>query len=488
MIYEMEQKSDLQMGTMLIVRVPESDIDKKAYLTLRDERPPYVLPFKCRVIDGVYEFTYSLENRSYFKFERGNYDVNEYVEMWQSILLPLQDCQDYFMTSSSFVFDYDNLFYDKDEKITSYVYIPTRKEVSGLDEIKKMIQEIAKNHKVSDPRMENDLLWAMNDFKLNEFLDKVNSFKTTSGAAQSKSSPSRPQPQPYSTPVMPGSQEPSVNTAPNLGSVLNNSINNLHNQVPRQYPKSEEKPVFEPAPSPMSDDIVLNFDKAKGKKPAKPEKEEKKKSAFSLGSSKKDKPKKEKVEKDKEKKGKDFLGGLFGKKNKEGSQAEGGISQGAVGDYYSSHSNGAGQEAPASYPKNINIQPALNFGNDGADDKTEILVEAASGARFRYIGNQGHPSFITINLEPGQIFTIGRVDNSGTIRRSDFEFDARTKAVSRNHAVIGRNEAGYYIVDRDSSAGTFVDDVKLHPNSPFALRPGAKVSFGNLGADYVFEE
>ena len=71
----------------------------------------------------------------------------------------------------------------------------------------------------------------------------------------------------------------------------------------------------------------------------------------------------------------------------------------------------------------------------------------------------------------------------------DFEFDKKTKAVSRRHAVIERQADGSYaLVDLSSSAGTFVDGQRLTANVPQVLHRGARVAFGTAGADYVWEE
>lgn len=99
------------------------------------------------------------------------------------------------------------------------------------------------------------------------------------------------------------------------------------------------------------------------------------------------------------------------------------------------------------------------------------------------------PQAIPVELPLGGRFTIGRFDVSVGRRQSDFEFDQRTKAVSRHHAVLERQMDGNWrISDCGSKAGTFVDGQKLQPNTPYRIRSGARISFGTAGADYVWEE
>lgn len=99
------------------------------------------------------------------------------------------------------------------------------------------------------------------------------------------------------------------------------------------------------------------------------------------------------------------------------------------------------------------------------------------------------PQVISVELPLGGRFTIGRFDVSVGRRQSDFEFDQRTKAVSRHHAVLERQmDGGWQISDCGSKAGTFVDGQKLQANVPCRIRSGTRISFGSAGADYIWEE
>ena len=118
---------------------------------------------------------------------------------------------------------------------------------------------------------------------------------------------------------------------------------------------------------------------------------------------------------------------------------------------------------------------------------TENISDTLDGTGLRYVGNSLLPQFIKVKIEEGEIFTIGRFDATAGKQKSSFEFDKKTKAVSRRHAVIERETDGYKIVDLSSSAGTFVNERKIPPNTPFALEAGIRVSFGNCGANYVWE-
>lgn len=103
--------------------------------------------------------------------------------------------------------------------------------------------------------------------------------------------------------------------------------------------------------------------------------------------------------------------------------------------------------------------------------------------------NELLPRVIPVELPYGGTLTIGRFDVSVGHKQSGFEFDKKTKAVSRRHAMIERQrDGGYVLSDRGSRAGTFVNGQRLQPNVPCRLQRGDRVSFGNGGADYLWEE
>jgi len=118
---------------------------------------------------------------------------------------------------------------------------------------------------------------------------------------------------------------------------------------------------------------------------------------------------------------------------------------------------------------------------------TQNMSVISGGSGLRYIGRAHLPPFIEVLIDRGQIYTVGRFDAAIGKKQSNFEFDKKTKAVSRRHAAIERDTEGYKIIDLSSSAGTYVNDKKLQPNTPLRLETGSRVSFGNSGADYVWE-
>jgi pSer/pThr/pTyr-binding forkhead associated (FHA) protein len=115
-------------------------------------------------------------------------------------------------------------------------------------------------------------------------------------------------------------------------------------------------------------------------------------------------------------------------------------------------------------------------------------IHKNSRTQFCYEGNAGYPNAIGVDLKVGGFFTIGRFDASKDAKKSSFEFCRAAKDVSRQHAAVVRNVDGHSLVDLSSSSGTYLDGCKLQANIPHKLTNGCRVSFGYLGADYIWIE
>ena len=127
---------------------------------------------------------------------------------------------------------------------------------------------------------------------------------------------------------------------------------------------------------------------------------------------------------------------------------------------------------------------SISPGNDGAGSRA-----LQAGAKLRLIGLYSLPDIIPLPLgNSGRPFIIGRFDVCVGKKQQDFEFDQDTKGVSRRHASIRRTASQTFVTDLDSRAGTFVNGKQIAPGAPCPIHHGDRVSFGYLGADYVFED
>lgn len=432
MTYEIQSKSDFQMGETLTVRLPEKDLDFKALRTIQNDCPEFLLPFRYRLVDGEVELTYQVGGRSKIAYLSGRRTPAEYGDMWFGLLQPLLDCGDWFMRPESFVLLPDYLYCDKVIRAIRFVYIPSVRPCSDQSALQSVVMEMAKMNHVTDVDLENKVVWAIQDFNIHSFLQLI---KESKGA----------EPAPAPTPAPAPQAKPSA------------PVREAPVQQPVYPPQPPAQPAYtppaakqdKPAPMGRDDEIQIQFPPDK-----KAEKTRKAKGGL-FGSKKEEKPK--------------AKGVFWGRKKNRQEIVAGAAAQPIQ----------MPQSAPVSMPP-----PAID---DIGDDVTVVEPPRFGGARFRYVGAGGHPAYIPVTVSPGAVFTIGRFDESVGVRQSDFEFPNKTTAVSRRHAAVERKDDGYHIVDLGSSAGTFLNGRKMPPNAPFMLVPGCRVSFGFCGADYIWE-
>lgn len=455
MKFEIQERIDLS-GTMTTVRIPEGSLDKSALYTLQADMPDFIVPFRYRFIDGYVEFTYEVERYTKLQYFFNRKTAAEYVEFWEQLLQPLLDCSDWFLNPFSFVLNSRYIYVDKSGKRISYLYIPAQEQRAEFKELKDFVVDIYYKNPVMDQSIENKVLKAiMQDFQPRVFLQMLRDTRRVTSEYRVAEEPKR-------NVVMPEIKRCEKEVAAPVATPIAAAV-----------PEPDVKPVDEPIVSAVEiqafDDIVINIPDGKS---AKKEKGEVRK-----------KDKKEKKEKS---------WGLFGKKESkpESRELRFGAAENRMDDLQidipiSAHEKVAAvRRAPVVQPSAVsNGITTENFGEETRLDEEYGIT------RLRLAGDVTLPKEIRVEIQPNQIFSVGRYDVTVGHKQSSFEFERNTKAVSRHHAAIERQEDGTYtIVDLSSSAGTFVQGQRLTPNVPQMLRTGYRVSFGTSGADYIWEE
>jgi len=454
-------KSDFQTGATLVVKLPEKDLDKKAFYTIQANCPNFLLPFHHRSVDEQVELAYQIGKSSKLVYLSGTLSPKIYAELLHSTISPLLECEDWFLTPYSFVFDNNHIYYDDESKTVKYLYIPSVKQISELESLTDMINALAEHIRVADADLENKVLRALRkDFNPTEFIEMLKPYHVE---AVKESTPAMRQTQPYSQQtaqpiVAPQQQQPEVAV---------NQVQMASQEMPQ--------PMSAPPSAPSStDDIVIDIGgKSKGKQKkvkTKPPPKEKRGGLFGGKSKEKQAAK----------------GGLFGGKPKE-KETQTGIMMGAAAEMQSSpYPNSHPYTQPQPHPQVASQHVNVQYGNEN-DGSTEILDEISGFTGLSLVSRVSLPERITVSIEPGRVFSIGRYSVSIGIKQSDFEFGEQTKEVSRRHAVIERSGEGYTIVDIGSRAGTFLNDERIIPNMPHKLSDSDKVSFGRAGADYEWK-
>jgi len=81
----------------------------------------------------------------------------------------------------------------------------------------------------------------------------------------------------------------------------------------------------------------------------------------------------------------------------------------------------------------------------------------------------------------GETYKIGRSENA------DFGiFD--NEGVSRKHAIIQKQQDGYYILDQDSSGGTWINGIKIQTEMPYLLSDGDEIRLYNENLVFLYSD
>lgn len=444
MIYDIQSKNDMISGASLVVKIPEEDLDKKALYTLLEEPPDFILPFRCRTVDGQIEFVYKIGTLNKIQYLAGDRRPEEYSKLWSGLLTPLLECNDWFLKPYSFVLDIRHLYCDKNKNAVCYVYIPSKKDSSGYNELKEMAVDFTTRINVTSPDLENKVLRSlMMDFNPKTFLSMLKSYcAETITEVNSDSSAGYV----YQQKALPAPSQ---------------TVNKHEEIVLPELSAARQKESSRD----FSGDIYIDITST-GKRTKKSALSEK---GAMAGSEKNNRHLKNRR----------GFAGPFG--NAREIQREEII----IGDARPPSAMAAAPQPESGQIKQFSqIYPP----SAGPIDITQSISCDTNGAWLRLVGSASLPPVIDVVLSDGEIFTVGRYDSGIGRQQSGFEFDKNTKAVSRRHAAIERGVEGYNLIDLSSSAGTFVDGQRLPPNTPFKLQTGCRVSFGNCGADYIWQQ
>lgn len=106
-----------------------------------------------------------------------------------------------------------------------------------------------------------------------------------------------------------------------------------------------------------------------------------------------------------------------------------------------------------------------------ADDRTSPVPQVAMPTALLIVETSRHQPAIgrTVSITHAP-FGLGR-------KQRDLNFD-NDDNVSRDHAEITYSDGVFYLVDRSSTHGTFLDERRLTPNTPTPLREGNRIRLG----------
>ena len=490
MKYEIQEEYDLEKGLMFRVMFPEEEIDKKALYTVQNDMPDFLIPFKCRIIDGMMQCTYFVGNDTKLQNRMGECEKSEYISCWKRVLSPLLICKDWFLTAYSFVFDISYLYTDKNETYVRYLYIPSKKAASDFSQLSSMVADIARENTVADTVMENAVLRTiMQGFSPKEFLSLIERFDSQpeSTSLKKDNADVASVAENHVSQRQPEGKKVSEKAPEKIAKVSEKSMpKSFFKSQPTLEPqKNVQQSVPEPQRTPVQpnpfDEIQIHFSD---------EDEVEKKGGFSFGKkavreAQPEKPVKTKTEKEK--------GGFF-------SRFGIGKKKSSIDNSMAENKNARGDSIRREEMDEQIYEMRRRTDEDEVDSETIIGPGQNNQPSLTYIGNLPNmPARIEVSIGPdlnegsnerGSVkrFTIGRFDVNVGRRQSDFEFAENTRGVSRHHAIIERRGRTYSITDLNSSAGTVVNGIILRANQTAELTNNCHVSFGYDGADYVWRE
>lgn len=453
MIYDIQQKKDVT-GTSLAIQFPADDIDVKALMTIRNDCPPFIVPFDFRIIDNEAECIYHLSAYSKLLYRFGEHTPTEFLDFWRLLLNPVLNCGDWFMKPESFVMDEHYLYSNRNGDTFCYLYVPSSRncEEDGAA-LERLAMKLLIKNPVTNKEIHNKaLLSAAEQFQPERFLSELQEAVSRASVQIEKVERSTAPAPEYQSAQTPVQEMPSRK--------LFGKQSELR-QEPLSQPMQQRQMPASPTQGLPDEEIYINLS---GNNPVKENKKEKK------------------DKKEKEKSG--LFGGLFKKKAQQKD-----IRAGAA----ETNPPAPAERASDPWPQQYRQGSAPQYGS-----ATELDEPGAYGAVteleadcpfLRRIGNMNLPEEIRVDIAPGTSFTIGRFDVEYGRKQSDFEFAATEKAISRRHAAIERKEdGGYVLVDIGSRFGTFLNGERLPINMERAISSGCHISFGPKGADYIWEE
>lgn len=172
---QIQRETSIRAGETIIIRIPDDQIDKNAFLTIQHEKPHFLLPFTTKQVDNEIVMTYTLEKAVKLSFRLGGIDRRNHIDAFIDLLKVLvEDCDDWFMKFNSFVLETDYLY--EAEGNIKLLYVPTITPYSGLSQLNQLVSDLFRACKMNDLNLENRILREMQDFQPAQMLRSLREY------------------------------------------------------------------------------------------------------------------------------------------------------------------------------------------------------------------------------------------------------------------------------------------------------------------------
>lgn len=128
------------------------------------------------------------------------------------------------------------------------------------------------------------------------------------------------------------------------------------------------------------------------------------------------------------------------------------------------------------YTTTKNAQIKINYTNKPEEIKINEAVIPKEGIAI-YFAETTKPFVVQTDKE----FIVGRkvIETSETVLDLS-DFDGFKMGLSRRHAMIRQTESGYEIIDLSSTNGTWLNDKRLEPYTPYPLPSGSRLHLSRI--------
>jgi len=114
--------------------------------------------------------------------------------------------------------------------------------------------------------------------------------------------------------------------------------------------------------------------------------------------------------------------------------------------------------------------------------KTDLKKAHGDTPLWRVLLHVAGDPVITYGLDIWRVIVLGRSDPTGNFR-PDLDFGSKRAmrlGVSRRHALIRPDMTNLWLIDQNSTNGTWINDKRLSPGRQYPLKSGDEVELGDL--------
>ncbi len=454
---------------MHVVTIKSSDIDYIACKALKLECPEHIIPFSMNPADDSIQINYQIGNH---KVNLHNFTdtlkIEQVLELYNNIIEYLEDCGNFFLNKTGFCFDTEYVFLDEQKKSIHLTYLPSKKYGSKETDLKQVFIELLEKCDASSGeniQLQLYKYFYKPKFSLKEFRRILDSLQvqpikkvmpTAKPEPRRESSPqprSAPQPQPEYKP------EPLLEAEPEP--IIESSL--YTNSEIASQPKAQETEKVE-----RNNYVQANIDKIV---------EMASKQNLSDDTSNKKVPLAQSLDTDE----------IADFSNSSAASRLSGESR--------SNSKLELPRGSADWVDSKRKNLFSNIFSTSKDSKVEIPPpEPQSGTRLKLFNDKSKynlPKTIVIDFEDNE-FTLGRRGDQSESPQSAFEFSQEVNPISRQHAKIEQRGDNYYLIDKGSRNGTFLNGKRIDANKPYQLYHNDVIAFAIAFSDnsirYVFLE